>query len=94
VNINRLLSIVPIRAVRVHTGTQGSIATSHTPHLEALLHWLSPLTSLEMKDQIALGLHKLRSSAVFDEDDGRIAPPEASAPMRPQTEGVELDMVR
>jgi hypothetical protein len=47
-----------------------------------------------MKDQIALGLHKLRSSAVFDEDDGRIAPPEASAPMRPQTEGVELDMVR
>jgi hypothetical protein len=83
--VTRLLSLIPERVVRAHSGTSfategaGSRHPERMVHLTKFLQWLSPLNALSREDQQVLGLLSASGRPVHagDEEDESEAEPEA-----------------
>jgi hypothetical protein len=83
--VSRVLSLIPERTARSHSGVQFQLEAAACGHPERLAHvskflsWLSPLESLTRDDQCVLGLIASNGRPVHaaDEEDGEDAELEA-----------------
>jgi hypothetical protein len=83
--VSRVLSLIPERTARSHSGVQFELQAAACGHPERLAHvskflsWLSPLESLTRDDQTILGLIAPNGRPVHasDEEDGEDAELEA-----------------
>ena len=83
--VSRVLSLIPERTARSHSGVQFHLEAASCGHPERLAHvskflsWLSPLESLTRDDQCVLGLIASNGRPVHaaDEEDGEDAELEA-----------------
>ena len=72
--LRRIVSVVPDRSVRAQSGTPFACAAADGPapqvaSLGRLLHWLTPLNSLNEDEQRALGVLALHGKGPRRDDD-------------------------